>query len=636
MALINVPFRPGFNKQVTKTSADYSWSDGDFVRFRYGLPEKIGGWVKTTGDTMPGVAREMHIWADLNGNRYIAIGTNKGLFIYYDDAFYDISPLKTAVSGCTITTTNASATVTITKSSHGLEQGDFIRFSGVTLPGSGTGFNEASFITNTFEVISVPSTSTFTVTMTAVESGAGISTAGAISFSAYEFAGGTTEFVGYGWGTSSWGDSTWGTARSPTTFTLEPGTWSLDNFGAILIGTVKNGKTFEWDPADGLTTRATVSTSNPTATVMTIVSDRDRHLIHLGTETTIGDTTTQNKMFIRFSDQENRAAYTPTSTNTAGTFQLDSGTKIVGAVKSKDYILILTDNAAYTMQFVGPPFTFSIRQVGSNCGAMGKFAIVHVDGIVYWMAKAGGFYVFDGTVKKINCSVEDFVFTDTDTDDLGINYGSGDIVYAGYNSLFTEINWFYAKAGSTQIDRCVTLNYREMVWTTSSLARTSYYDKTVYDNPYATEFTEVSAATFPVINGLTTDHGSTTLYAHEKGVDQQDNQGNRTAIPAFIESGDFSLGGKDGDNEPFIKIKKFLPDFKIIDGNATVTIKIKNFPAATDKTSLLGPFTITSSTEKVDTRVRGRFASVRIANTGTEENWRFDSFRADIQPDGRR
>jgi hypothetical protein len=261
--------------------------------------------------------------------------------------------------------------------------------------------------------------------------------------------------------------------------------------------------------------------------------------------------------------------------------------------------------------------------------------MVHVDGVVYWMAKAGGFFVFDGTVKKIPCSVEDFVFTNVDEDDLGINYGSGDIVYAGYNSLFTEINWFYPKAGQTQIDRCVTYNYRENCWTTSSLARTTYYDKTVYDNPYATEFGETSTPTFPTINGATAS-GATTLYAHESDVDQINVTGARTSIPAFIESGDFNLGGKENDNDVFLSMKRFVPDFKVLQGNAQVTMQLKDFPADADKNSILSPFTINSSTKKIDTRVRSRFASVKIENTGTEQNWRFDSFRADVRPDGRR
>jgi hypothetical protein len=369
---------------------------------------------------------------------------------------------------------------------------------------------------------------------------------------------------------------------------------------------------------------------------MTIVSDTDRHLIHLGTETTIGNINTQDKMFIRFSDQEDRTDYVPVSTNTAGTFQLDSGSKIVSAARGKDYIFVVTDTSAYIMQFVGPPFTFSIRQVGSNCGAMSQHSLVHVDGIMYWMGKSGGFYAYDGgSVKKLTCSVEDFVFTTQTSDDLGFNFGQSEQVFAGYNTLFTEINWFYCKDGSTQIDRCVTLNYREGLWTTSSLARTAYSDKYVLDNPYATEYSTTGLPSVS-INGITNEFGAATLYKHETGNNQLDVLGNKTAINAFIESGDFEMPMEGSAGEFFVKIRRIIPDFGKLDGNAQITINLKDFPSETEASSPLGPFTVTSSTKKVDTRARGRLASLKIENTSTDESWRFGAFRADVQPDGRR
>ena len=639
MPLIKIPFKPGFNKQMTKTTAEYQWTDGDFVRFRYGEPEKIGGWTQPIANTLPGVARGIHNWVALDGNKYIAIGTTKGLFLYYEGAFYDISPLGTALTSCTITTTNGSATVTINKTGHELKVGEYVVFSSVTLPGSGTGFTATDFTTNPFEVISVPTANTFTITMSANESGAGITAAGSATVTPYEEVGPLIQTQGFGWGTGTWsGSQNWGEASSSTDTVLEPGNWSLDNYGQILIATVRNGRTFEWNPSasNALTTRATFVTSNPTASVQTIVSDTDRHLIHLGTETTIGTVASQDKMFIRFSDQEDRTTYAATSTNTAGTFQLDSGSKIVGAVRAKDVTFIVTDTSAYIMQFVGPPFTFSIRQVGTNCGAMSQHSIVHVDGVVYWMGRTGGFFVYDGGgVKKIPCSVEDFVFTTQSSDDLGFNFQQNEIIFAGYNSLFTEINWFYPKFGSDVIDRCVTLNYREGVWTTSSLARTTYVDKITFDNPYATEFDATAVPNFS-INGITNTAGATTFYEHETGTDQVDSAGGRTAIPAFIESGDFSLDLQGTQGEFFIKIRRFIPDFAKIDGNAKISLLLKDFPAETETSSSLGPFTITASTNKIDTRARGRFAALKIENENINESWRFGSFRADVQADGRR
>jgi hypothetical protein len=409
----------------------------------------------------------------------------------------------------------------------------------------------------------------------------------------------------------------------------------LDHFGSKLIATIKDGKTFEWDTISNepaaLTTRATVVSGAPTKSVMSIVSERDRHLVILGTETTIGTSNTQDKMFIRFSDQENINDYTPTSVNTAGTFRIDSGTRIVGAVRGKDYILILTDTSAYVMQFVGPPFTFSIRQVGSNCGAIGQHAMKYVNGAVWWMGQAGGFFVYDGTVKSVPCLVEDFVFTNKG-DNLGISYGNGEQVYVGLNHLYEEISWFYPKSGSTLNDRVVTYNYTENTWTTGSLSRTTWFDATLYDNPYATEYNASGTPTFPTIQGVTNQNGASTYYAHEVGNNEVDFTGAKTAIPAFIQSGDFDIT----DGEVFMSMRRFIPDFKLLNGNAQVTINLRNYSTDTSSSSPLGPFTITSTTDKVNTRARGRAVNLKIANTSTDESWRYGTFRADIQADGMR
>ena len=636
MPLTNVQIRPGFNKQVTATGAEGQWTDGDFVRFRYSLPEKIGGWQQITDQTLVGAAREQLVWADLDGRRYAAIGTHKALIIYYEGAFYDITPLDTALTSCTFDTTDTSATVTVNKTSHGLLTGDLFTFTSVTPP-SGAGYVADDFETNTFEVISVPDADTFTITMASAAT-ATTSASGSATVNPYIKPGPVDQTYGYGWGTDTWSSGEWGEASGTSNVVLDPASWSLDHFGQKLIATIKNGKTFEWDPITAvpaaLSTRATVVSGAPTRSVMSIVSERDRHLIILGTETTIGSESSQDKMFIRFSDQEDISDYTPTSINTAGTFRLDSGVKIVGAVKAKDYILILTDTSAYVMQFVGPPFTFSIRQVGSNCGAIGQHAMKYVNGRVYWMGQAGGFFVFDGTVKSLPCLVEDFVFTNKG-DNLGINYNAGEIVYAGLNHLYEEINWFYAKSGSTSVDRVVTYNYTENTWTTGTLNRTSWHDSTLYDNPYATKFNGSGTPSFPTIQGVTAANGATTYYAHEIGNNEVDALGNKTAIPAFIQSGDFDLA-IEGDGQMFMSMRRFVPDFKLLTGNAEVTIRLRDYPSDTAASSPLGPFTITNSTDKVDTRARSRFASLRIANTSTDENWRFGTFRADIQPDGMR
>jgi|TARA_R100000322_G_scaffold59894_1_gene36783 hypothetical protein len=716
MPLTNVQIAPGFNKQVTQTGAEGQWTDGDFVRFRYGLPEKIGGWEQIVNAKLVGAAREQFVWADLDGRRYAAIGTNKLLVVYYEGAFYDITPLDTALTGCTFTTANTSATVTVNKAAHNLEPGDLFTFTSVTPP-VGAGYSSSDFETNTFQVITVPTSDTFTITM-ASAAGTTVAASGSAQVNPYVKVGSLTQTYGFGWGTALWGggqqvfstlngglnDDTAGTGGSGTSITLasttgfpstgtikvgaefisytgttsteltgitravagtrsahtsgagveyftgwgeaslsqtlsiDPASWSLDNFGQQLIATIKNGRSFSWNPinadSNALQTRAVVISNAPTASVMSLVSDRDRHLFMLGTETTIGSPNTQDKLFIRFSDQENISDYTATSINTAGSFRLDSGTKIVGAVKGKDYTLVLTNTAAYVIQFVGPPFTFSVRQVGSNCGAIGQHSIKYVNGVVYWMGEAGGFFVYDGTVKALPCLVEDFVFT-TKGDNLGINYQNGESVYAGLYTLYEEVVWFYPKSGSDNVDRCVTYNYQSGVWTTGSLARTTYVDANLYDNPYATEFTATGLPTFPTIQGVTNINGSTIYYEHEKGNNQVDAEGNKTAIAAFIQSGDFDLD-VEGNGQFFMSMRRFVPDFKVLTGDARVTINLRNYPTDTASSSPLGPFTINSSTDKVDTRARTRFANLKIENISTDQSWRYGTFRADIQPDGMR
>ena len=645
-------FKPGFNKQVTESGAESQWTDGNYVRFRYGLPEKIGGWSQLTSSTLPGAARAQHAFTSLAGEKYTAIGTNKGLFLYYGGDVFDITPLDTAITGATFTVTSGSATVTVNKSSHGLINGEYITFTSVTIP-TNSGYSTADFTDNTFEVLNSQS-GTFQITMPSNSAGASSAT-GAATINPYVTIGPAVQTPGYGWGTSTWGAGTWNTPRSTSNVVLDPGLWSLDNFGQVLIATIHNGKTFTWNAgaANARTVRASTSTSgfstsaNPTASRFTLVSDRDRHVFHFGTETTIGNTSTQDPMFIRFSDQENLNDYTPTATNTSGTFRLDTGNEIRAAIQGKDYIFVTTDLAAYVIQFVGPPFTFSVRQVGTNCGCIGQHAMSYANGAVWWMSGEGGFFVYDGTVKSLPCLVEDFVYS-TDGDNLGLNYNAADVIYSAPNSLYTEINWFYPKAGSTQIDRCVTYNYSENVFTTSSLDRTTYQDQGVFQLPYATDYDDSATPVFSVISGITNKYGASIYYAHEIGDDQVNSSGT-TSIDAFIQSGDYDITSRKsalgqstgivdyrGDGEFFMSVKRFIPDFKYLRGDATVTLFVSSYPDDTAVSSPLGPFTITNSTDKVDTRARGRLVSLKISNDAVGEAWRYGTLRVDAQPDGRR
>ena len=648
MALVEYKFLPGIDKQSSDSGAENRWVDSDNVRFRYGLPEKVGGWSSLVTDTIVGVARAMHAFTDLTGNRYVAIGTDKFLLLYFEGKLHDITPLKTTLTSATIATTNGSPTCTITKAAHNLSVGDIVQLDNVTLPG-GTGFSNSDFEDKNFQVITVPTTGTFTITQSSNASGT-VSAGGSLSLKPYEPVGPRAQTYGYGWGVAGWGNGNWGEAATASEVSLEPGLWSLDNFGQVLIATVANGKTFSWNggAASALNNRASTTTSgfetsnNPTASRLTLISPTTRHLIHLATETAIGNTATQDDMFIRFSNQEGINTYAPSATNTAGTQRLQDGTKIMGALKAKETILIFTDNALYTMKFVGSPFTFGFEQVGTNCGLIGKNACVEVDGVAYWMSPKG-FFAYDGTVKSLPCTVEDHVFENIDTT-------KGQQVNAGLNNLFTEVVWWYPSSGSDYNDKYVVLNFGESaltrvlggVWYTGTESRTSWVDATIYPKPFATKYNLSSSGTFPVIVGES-GLGQTTLFEHEVGTDQVNPNGTTTAVTSFIKSYDIDIEQRSRNpiapsvaGEVFMKMRRFVPDFKSLAGNAKVTLGIKRYPQETQTNTALSPFTINSTTIKKDTRARGRYINIKIENDTSSESWRFGTLKLDVQADGRR
>ena len=732
MALIDFKVLPGIDKQTTGSGAENRWVDCDNTRFRYGLPEKVGGWSSLVSDTIVSVARREFAFVDLNGNRYVAIGTDKFLLIYFEGQLYDVTPIKSTIGSVVMSALDATQEVSLTFSSaHNLQSGDIILLDNVTVP-SGIGLTDAAFEDKLFQVTKV--TSSLIAIVTGTQTTTGSAGGGACSVIPYETVGPAAQSYGYGWGISEWdgivsnalqntlngtlGDNTsgtsgsnialtsatgfpttgriqigtelisytgvstnnltgitravdgstraahssgatvtnaadfvdWGEASSASEVSLEPGLWSLSNFGQVLVATIANGKTFTWNAGDAarLTTRASTTTSgfstsaNPTATRVTLVSPTTRHLIHLGTETTIGNTATQDNMFIRFSDQEDINDYTPTAINTAGTQRLQDGTKIMGALKGKDSILVWTDNALYTMKFIGAPFTFGFEQVGTNCGLIGKNAVVEIDGNAFWMSP-NGFFMFDGTVKSLPCSVEDYVYDQADTT-------KGQQVYAGLNNQFTEVVWYYPSTSSAYNDQYVVFNYGEQmrggVWYIGTEARTSWIDGTVYPKPFATKFNASASGSFPEVigeDGL----GQTTLFEHEVGTDQVNADGSTTTVTSFVKSYDFDLQSRQKDSqgkssgpsvagETFLAMRRFVPDFKDLQGNAKVTLAVKRYPQQSETTTALSPFTITSSTDKKDTRARGRFVNIKIENTNVSESWRFGTFRIDIQPDGRR
>jgi hypothetical protein len=723
MALTNFKILPGIDKQDTSVGADRRWVDSDLVRFRYGLPEKIGGWSSLLQDTIVGVSRKLHSFVDLEGNRYTSIGTDKFLLIYFEGQIFDITPVQSALAAATIATTNASPICSITKAGHGLAAGDIILLDSVTLP-VGTGYVDADFEDKLFQVTSVTSASVFTITQTTNATGT-VSTGGSISIIPYETVGPAQQTYGYGFGVGQYGgtvsgasittinnagvlaaaatsviltdssvlpasgillinnelitysanntgtntisgmargqlgttdvehldgstvtDATdytgWGEAVLASTVTLEPGLWSLDNYGDVLVATIANGKTFTWDSsiAARLTTRASTGTAgystsdNPTASRATLISPTTRHLIHLGTELTLGDPNTQDDMFIRFSDQENINDYVATAINSAGSQRLQDGSKIMGALLAKETILVWTDNSLYTMKFIGSPFTFGFEQVGTNCGLIGKNATIEIDGVAFWMSN-NGFFMFDGTVKTLPCSVEDYIFDD-------FNTTKGQQVAAGLNNLFTEITWYYPSTNSNFNNRYVTVNYGSTqqspngTWytgTNTNAIRTAWVDTLIYPKPYATSYDSSATGSFPIVIGES-GLGQSSFYEHEVGTDQINPNGSTTSLSAFVQSYDFALN--QDSPELFLALRRFVPDFKTLTGSVQVYLTIKNYPADSLISTPSSPYTIYATTDKIDTRARGRYANLKIENIGNNETWRFGTLQIDIQSDGRR
>jgi hypothetical protein len=644
--LTEIKFAPGIDKQDTSVGAAGRWVDSDNVRFRYGLPEKVGGWQSLLNESIVGVVRKQHAFVDNDGNRYVALGTDKFLLLYFEGGLYDITPLKTALTSATLDTTDASPICSITTGTdHNLSLGDIILLDNVTLP-VGTGYVDADFEDKLFQVTSITSNTVFTITQT-TNATATVATGGSIDVVPYEQVGPAAQTYGYGFGVGPYGSTIggteWGNAVNAASVVLEPGLWSLSNFGQVLVATIANGKTFTWDSAIAarLTTRAStttsgfVTTNNPTATRVTLISPTTRHLIHLGTETTIGDPSTQDDMFIRFSIDENINEYTPEATNTAGTQRIQDGTKIIGALVAKENILVWTDNALYTMKFVGAPFTFGFEQVGTNCGLIGKNAAIEIDGVAYWMGN-NGFFSFDGTVNTLPCSVEDYVYDDIDTT-------KGQQVNAGINNLFTEVVWWYPTAGSEFNNRYVVFNYGQSNgqlpmgnWYTGvnvNSIRTSWIDSLVYPKPYATAYNSSNDGTFPVVIGQS-GLGASVFFEQETGTDQVNPDGSTTILTSFVQSFDFSLQANQ--SEIFLAMRRFLPNFKVLTGNNQVTIGVSDYPSDSVAATRLSPFTIDATTDKVDTRARGRYASIKIENINLGETWRFGTFQVDLQPDGRR
>ena len=621
MAISKINFRPGIMREGTAYSNEGGWFDVNKVRFKAGLPQKIGGWQKDNLNTFLGTCRALIGWIDLEGTKYLGLGTHLKYYIELGATFNDVTPLRTTTSAgdVTFSATNGSSSITVTDTAHGAVQNDFVTFSGAaSLGGNVTAavlnqeYQIVSITDNNNYVITAKDTSGSTVTANSSDSGNG----GSNVVGAYQINVGLDVYVdSSGFGSGTWNSGTWG-GNTALTDSNQLRLWTHDHFGEDLLINVRGGGIYYWDESSGVTNRAvelsSLSGSNlaPTKGSQVLVSETDRHIIVLGADPIVGSSRSgvSDPMLIAFSDQESATEFEPLLTNTAGDLRLSEGSKIIGGVKARQEVLIWSDTALYSMQFIGPPFTFGLNLINNASGLISPNGAVVAPNGVFWMGY-DNFYVYTGNVQKLPCTVLSYVFDD-------LNSGQAHKFFGFTNTEFDEVGWFYCSADSTEIDRYVVFDYADKVWTYGQISRTAWLDQGTVDYPRAT--------------------ANNYLYQHEFGY----NEDGSPMTNVFIESSDFDIG----DGDQFAFIRRIIPDVRFLNnsngGQINIVLKTRNFPGESLSTSSTN--VISSSTTQSHVRARGRQAVVRLesddddTNANDDTGWRLGLLRMDIQNDGRR
>tara|TARA_S200002703_G_scaffold158239_2_gene168084 strand:- start:1100 stop:2977 length:1878 start_codon:yes stop_codon:yes gene_type:complete len=625
MPLTKLQFRPGVNQEITSYSNEGGWRDCDKIRFRFGYPEKIGGWEKYSSNTYQGSARALHNWIALDGSNYLGVGTHLKYYIEEGQGLNDITPVRstTAAGDVTFAATNGSTTITVTDASHGAFENDFVTFSGAASLG---GVITATVLNKEYQVIRVVNANSYEITSAVAANSSDTGNGGSSTVGTYQInVGLDTSVGGTGWGAGTYGRDGWGDAASSgLTTTNQIRLWSHDNFGEDLIINARDANIYYWDKTNNLSTAAVelstrtgTKTSIPQIAKQVLVSDQDRHVIAFGCDGLNSSSSanqgdgTQDPLLIRFSDQENPLIWYPAVTNTAGDLKLGAGSTFVQAVETKREILVWTDTALNSMRFIGPPFTFGLQQLASNITIMSPNAAVATEDVVFWMG-IDNFYVYAGQTQQLPCTVKDKVFLD-------FNFEQADKVVSGVNSEFSEVFWFYPSASSSDNDRYVVYNYGEKVWYFGALTRTAWLDRGVRTYPIAA--------------------GSSYLYNHELGYDDDG-----SAMTSFIESAAIDIG----DGDQFSYIRRVIPDLtfngstNLSSPQATFTVKARNFPGASFDNTASGDAIRTASspvetfTNQLHLRARGRSFALRIESTALGAKWKLGSPRVDLRPDGRR
>jgi hypothetical protein len=616
MALQKAVFRPGINREGTDYDNEGGWFDGNLVRFRKGRPEKFGGWTKLISQTFLGTCRALHAWISLGGTKYLGLGTNLKYYIQEGSDYDDITPIRstTAAGDVTFSAVDGDATITVSDTAHGAVQNDFVTFSGaVSLGGNIT----ADILNQEYQITTIINDDSYTIEASVAANSSDTGNGGSSTVGAYQINTGLNVYVpSTGWGVGMWGSGAWGSTTAISAAN-QLRLWSHDNYGENLIINVRGGGIYEWIENDGVTTRAVELSGRsganlvPTVGLQVVTSETDRHLIVLGADPISGGARTGSidPMLVAFSDQENELEFEPLITNTAGSVRLSSGSQIIGACKARQEILIWTDTSLYSMQFVGPPYTFAVNLINEGIGLVGPKACVTAPNGTYWMSN-NNFYVYNGSVQTVRCKVQNYVFGD-------INLEQAYKIHAFTINDKTEVGWFYCSSGSDDIDRYVLYNYAEDAWSYGQLNRTAWLDSGVESYPRATT------------NGY--------LYQQEYGFDADGSPMENV----YIQSSDFDIG--DGENFQFVR--RLIPDFKFLqndnDGSVNIILQTRDFPG--NSLSTASTSAIQNDTGQVHIRARGRQAALRFESDDDATNdgnlgigWRLGATRIDIRQDGRR
>tara|TARA_R110000822_G_scaffold78583_3_gene188237 strand:+ start:2301 stop:4184 length:1884 start_codon:yes stop_codon:yes gene_type:complete len=627
MSLTKLQFRPGINRETTSYSNEGGWYDCDKIRFRSGVPEKIGGWEKLSTNTYQGTVRGLKEFVALDGTQFMGVGTNLKYYVEEGGAFNDITPLRSTTSAGDVTfaAVNGSAVITAADTSHGAIQGDFVTFSGAASLG---GNITAAVLNQEYEITEIVNDNSYKFTATATANSSDSGNGGGSTVGKYQInVGLDTTVSGSGWGAGTWGRSTWGSASSLLAAGATLRLWSHDNFGEDLLINVRDGGIYYWDKstssgspftrAVALSTVSGADSTTPTIAKIVLVSDVDRHIVAFGcdAENSVG---TQDPLLIRFSSQGSLTTWQTEASNTAGSIKLGSGSEIISAVETKRGILVFTDVSLHAMQFIGPPYTFGVTQVSENITIMGPNVVKAADDAVYWMGQRD-FYMYNGQVQKLPCTVKSYVFND-------FNVAQSQKFFCGLNSSFNEVIWFYCSSSSDEIDRYVTFNYTDGTWVYGTLARTAWVDRGI--EPY------------PIAAGT-----DSYLYYHELGLDDGSTSPS-SAINSYIESSQLSLG----EGERFVSVSHVIPDITFdgsdrSDPNALFTLKTRNYPGGaylqteSDAVTQSAPASSTvveQFTSEYNVRLRGRSFALKVSSSSTQTQWRLGTPRVEIRPDGRR